>query len=136
MIHKLVLLAMLVTAVVAFPERKPVKIAPIVEKMLKTYPIPEVPKDYDRANSRSISHLFRTRVDHFNPQNRDTFEIEYYSNDEFYRPGGPIFIFVGGNWPVNPYYIERGHFRDIAYYEGAWMFTNEHRYYGNSVPVE
>ncbi|EDS32097.1 prolylcarboxypeptidase [Culex quinquefasciatus] len=136
MVHKLVLLTLLVTAAAAFPERKPVKIAPIIEKMLKAYPIPEVPEDYDLANSRSVRNLFRTRVDHFNPQNRDTFELAYYSNDEFYRPGGPIFIFVGGNWAVNPYFIERGHFPDIAYMEGAWMFTNEHRYYGTSFPVE
>ncbi|XP_038119118.1 putative serine protease K12H4.7 [Culex quinquefasciatus] len=136
MVQKLILLALLVTVVVAFPERKSIKIAPIIEKMLKAYPIPEVPEDYDLANSRSVRNRFRTRVDHFNPQNRDTFELAYYSNDQFYRPGGPIFIFVGGNWAVNPYFIERGHFPDIAYMEGAWMFTNEHRYYGNSAPVE
>ncbi|XP_001659436.2 putative serine protease K12H4.7 [Aedes aegypti] len=135
MANRLTLVALLALATVALAERKPIKIAPIAHKILEAYPIPQVPEGYKSTNPHTIGHKFRTRVDHFNPQNRDTFEFEYYSNDEFYRPGGPIFIFVGGNWPLDQYYIEHGHFHDIANYENAWMFANEHRYYGHSFPV-
>ncbi|XP_053670596.1 putative serine protease K12H4.7 [Anopheles nili] len=88
------------------------------------------------VSNRSEALRFRTRVDHFNAQNRDTFEFSYLSNDEHYRPGGPIFIVVGTNTVLNGYFIENGLFHDIARSEGAWLFCNEHRYYGRSSPVE
>uniref|UniRef100_A0A240PPQ2 Prolylcarboxypeptidase n=1 Tax=Anopheles epiroticus TaxID=199890 RepID=A0A240PPQ2_9DIPT len=93
-----------------------------------------VPSGY--VSKRSEAFRFRTRVDHFDVQNRATFEFDYVSNDEYYRPGGPIFIIVGGNNALNPYFIENGLFHDIAREQGAWLFSNEHRYYGRSAPVE
>uniref|UniRef100_A0A182QC77 Prolylcarboxypeptidase n=1 Tax=Anopheles farauti TaxID=69004 RepID=A0A182QC77_9DIPT len=96
---------------------------------------PAVPLEYVTAKPRTIGDRFRTKVDHFNPQNRDTFEFSYFSNDEFYRPGGPIFIYVGGNFPLTTYYVEHGLLHDTAARDGAWLFTNEHRYYGTSSPV-
>ncbi|XP_062555131.1 putative serine protease K12H4.7 [Armigeres subalbatus] len=135
MVNRLVLVALLGLAAVALAEHRPIKLAPIAKKILEAYPIPAVPEGYESTNPHTIGYKFRTRVDHFNPQNRDTFEFEYFSNDQFYQPGGPIFIFVGGNWPLSQYYIEAGHFFSIANYENAWLFANEHRYYGNSFPV-
>ncbi|XP_058055620.1 putative serine protease K12H4.7 [Anopheles bellator] len=98
---------------------------------------PTIPEAYydPPKNGRVIGARFRTRIDHFDPQNRDTFEFSYYSNDEFYQPGGPIFIFVGGNFQLSTYYIEHGLLYDTAAQSGAWLFTNEHRYYGGSSPV-
>lgn len=136
MVNKLVLVALLgMVAAVAIAEQKKVQITPVVQRMLNTFPKPEVPEGYVSTNPHTIGYKFRTRVDHFDPQNRATFEFEYYSNDEYYERGGPIFIFVGGDWPLEQYYIERGHFHDIAQRTNAWMFTNEHRYYGHSSPV-
>lgn len=93
-----------------------------------------VPAGY--VAQRSEAFRFRTRVDHFDVQNRATFEFNYVSNGEYYRPGGPIFIVVGGNNALNPYFIENGLFHDIARRQGGWLFSNEHRYYGRSSPVE
>ncbi|XP_038119117.1 putative serine protease K12H4.7 [Culex quinquefasciatus] len=136
MVNKLVLVALLgMVAAVAIAEQRKVQITPVVQRMLNTFPKPEVPEGYVSTNPHTIGYKFRTRVDHFDPQNRATFEFEYYSNDEYYERGGPIFIFVGGDWPLEQYYIERGHFHDIAQRTNAWMFTNEHRYYGHSSPV-
>ncbi|XP_052871243.1 putative serine protease K12H4.7, partial [Anopheles cruzii] len=64
--------------------------------------------------NRSEAHRFRTRVDHFDVQNRATFEFDYLSNSEYYLPGRPIFIVVGSNSVVNGYFIENGLFHDIA----------------------
>lgn len=36
------------------------------------------------------------RVDNFDPINDATWEQRYYSNDQFYQPGGPIFVFLAG----------------------------------------
>uniref|UniRef100_A0A1S4GJ94 Prolylcarboxypeptidase n=1 Tax=Anopheles gambiae TaxID=7165 RepID=A0A1S4GJ94_ANOGA len=93
-----------------------------------------VPAGY--VAQRSEAFRFRTRVDHFDVQNRATFEFNYVSNGEYYRPGGPIFIVVGGNNALNAYFIENGLFHDIARRQGGWLFSNEHRYYGRSSPVE
>uniref|UniRef100_A0A1Y9H2E9 Prolylcarboxypeptidase n=1 Tax=Anopheles dirus TaxID=7168 RepID=A0A1Y9H2E9_9DIPT len=87
------------------------------------------------VSTRSEAMRFRTRVDHYDAQNRATFEFDYVSNGEYYRPGGPIFVVVGGNSALNPYFIENGLFHDIARDEGGWLFSNEHRYYGRSAPV-
>ncbi|XP_055550830.1 putative serine protease K12H4.7 [Wyeomyia smithii] len=137
MVNKVTLAVWLVLAVVAITEAKSViPVAPIVQKILDIFPMLHVPEGYVSTNPRTIGYKFLTRVDHFNPQNRAVFQFDYFSNDEFYQPGGPIFIFLGGNWPLTQYYIEHGHFHDVAAYERAWLFTNEHRYYGASFPTD
>ncbi|XP_062554900.1 putative serine protease K12H4.7 [Armigeres subalbatus] len=135
MANKWVLVAVLALAVVAVSGKKSASAVSVLEKVLNGNPMPNIPKGYTSQNPRTVEHTFRTRVDHFNPQNRATFEFQYLSNDEYYQQGGPIFVFVGGNHPITSYFIEQGHFRDIANYENAWLFTNEHRYYGNSTPT-
>lgn len=36
------------------------------------------------------------RLDNFDPTNDATWEQQFYSNNEFYQPGGPIFVFLAG----------------------------------------
>lgn len=60
----------------------------------------------------------------------------YYVNSDFYEPGGPLFIMVGGEWEIQPYLLEQGHFYDMAQRHEAIMFYTEHRYYGKSWPKE
>ncbi|XP_058446565.1 thymus-specific serine protease-like [Malaya genurostris] len=79
---------------------------------------------------------FETRVDHFNPRNQDTFSMRYYANDEHAYRNGPIFVIVGGDWAIDLRYLTEGLFYDVAYLEGAFLFANEHRYFGHSLPFE
>uniref|UniRef100_A0AAG5CU36 Prolylcarboxypeptidase n=1 Tax=Anopheles atroparvus TaxID=41427 RepID=A0AAG5CU36_ANOAO len=97
--------------------------------------LPKAPKDYVR-NPRTVEGRFTSRVNHFDPQDRNTFEFNYLTNDQYYREGGPLFVVVGGHRPINPYFMEDSHFRDIAAMQGAMLATNEHRYFGTSSPVE
>uniref|UniRef100_A0A8D8G138 Serine protease K12H4.7 n=1 Tax=Culex pipiens TaxID=7175 RepID=A0A8D8G138_CULPI len=86
-------------------------------------------------NGQTTTHYFRTKLDHFDDaDNAATFEFRYMSNGEHYKPGRPIFVYVGGPWPMYSYYIENGHFYDIAVRERGWLFANEHRFYGDSIP--
>ncbi|XP_055641290.1 putative serine protease K12H4.7 [Toxorhynchites rutilus septentrionalis] len=135
MVNKLTLVGLLALFIVAAADQKQPEIAPILQHLLDTQSIPKPPQGYVPTEQRSTAHTFRTRVDHFNPQNRETFNFGYYSNDEYYQPGGPIFIYVGGNWPVSNFFIEHGHFHDLAARQHAWLFANEHRYYGQSIPT-
>lgn len=50
--------------------------------------------------------------------------------------GGPIFIMIGGEGEENPGWLTAGALHDYAkQFQGA-MFILEHRYYGQSKPVE
>ncbi|XP_058128883.1 putative serine protease K12H4.7 [Anopheles ziemanni] len=112
-----------------------VKSTRMLQGLQRHFVRPVVPVDFVPQEDHITGGRFRTRVDHFDPQNRDTFEFSYFSNDEFYQPGGPIFIFVGGNTALSTYYITHGLLYDTAARDHAWLFTNEHRYYGTSTPV-
>ncbi|XP_052863178.1 thymus-specific serine protease-like [Anopheles cruzii] len=79
---------------------------------------------------------FETRVDHFNARNQDTFGMRYYINDEHAYARGPILIVVGGTQAIQTRHITEGLFYDIAYLEGAYLFANELRYFGQSLPVD
>ncbi|KAL1401720.1 hypothetical protein pipiens_006416 [Culex pipiens pipiens] len=88
------------------------------------------------ANGMVREGWFETRVDHFSPRNMDTFSMRYYSNDEHAYAKGPIFVIVGSNGPIETRYLREGLFYDTAYLEGAYLFANEHRYFGHSLPVD
>lgn len=59
----------------------------------------------------------------------------YYRNDEFFVRGGPIFVYVGGEWTISPGSLQGGHMFDMARELGGQMFYTEHRYYGSSFPT-
>lgn len=59
----------------------------------------------------------------------------YYRNDEFFERGGPIFVYVGGEWTISPGNLLGGHIYDMARELNAQMFYTEHRYYGLSLPT-
>ena len=41
------------------------------------------------------------KLDHFNPDNR-TFSQRYFMNFNHFKPGGPIFLNIGGEGPMSP----------------------------------
>nr|XP_022911227.1 putative serine protease K12H4.7 [Onthophagus taurus] len=61
--------------------------------------------------------------------------IRYLRNDQFYKPGGPLFIFLGGEWGIDEGYVRTGQMFDMANEHNGYMFYTEHRYYGRSQPV-
>lgn len=76
------------------------------------------------------------RVDNFNPANLNTWEQRYFMNDEFYQPGSPIFLFLGGEWAISDARLTSSHMYDIARDLNASMLHLEHRFYGESRPTE
>lgn len=60
----------------------------------------------------------------------------YLSNAKYIKTGGPIFIFVGGEWTISDSKLLGGHMFDMAREHGGYMFYTEHRYYGQSRPTE
>lgn len=81
-------------------------------------------------------HEITQRVDHFNPRDTRTWSMRYISNDEFFQEGGPIFIFLGGEWQISTSRLRTGQIFDMAEQHNGYMFYTEHRYYGYSYPTE
>lgn len=77
----------------------------------------------------------RTSLDQFDPLNNQTYFMRYLMNKEHLVEGGPIFIFVGGEWTISPSLIQNGHMYDMARNLSGMMIYSEHRYYGFSTPT-
>lgn len=91
----------------------------------------------DNPTPSNVSLLTVTqRVDNFDPTNLNTWQQRYYMNNEFYRPGSPIFLYLGGEWAITDLRMTTSHIYDIARDLTANLFHLEHRYYGESRPTE
>ncbi|CAG0915734.1 unnamed protein product [Notodromas monacha] len=75
------------------------------------------------------------KVDNFNAVDVSTWKQRYFVNDTFFKPGGPIFLMIGGEGPANPIWSVVGTWVKYAEMFGALCFQLEHRYYGESHPV-
>lgn len=75
------------------------------------------------------------RLNHFDPQDERTWNMRYLENGAYLQNGGPIFIYVGGEWTVSEGWLRTGHMHDMARDLNGTMFYTEHRYYGESRPT-
>jgi len=76
-------------------------------------------------------------VDHFSPGDRRTFAQRFYANFEHYKPGGPVFIYIGGEGPASPSGVS-GRTSNALFAEklnGATVAV-EHRFYGKTQPFD
>jgi Serine carboxypeptidase S28 len=105
-------------------------------------------------------HKLISISDHFG-SNTDTFENRYWVNDEFWKPGGPVFVFDAGEGNAEPYISlltfgpaneSSNALPDLAQRFGAYVIPYsgrfslltlaslfilwEHRYYGQSLPAQ
>ena len=84
---------------------------------------------------------FNQFVDHFEvttlkDSERRKFAQRYYSNFDYYKPGGPAFLYVGGEAELRSSSIGRGEIVTLAQRHNGALFGLEHRYYGQSHPFE
>jgi hypothetical protein len=86
-------------------------------------------------NETVLEGWFNTRVNQFDPMDNRTFYMRYLMNRDHLVDGGPIFIFVGGEWTISPPYLLDGHFYDMAKNLSGLMLYTEHRYYGFTNPT-
>lgn len=72
--------------------------------------------------SASVSlRWFNVPVGHYNPLIRRFFDLRYFVNDEFYVPGGPIYIYISGAFEIYTDFIERGAVYEIARDTGGFV---------------
>lgn len=78
---------------------------------------------------------FTQRLTHFNDANKATWQQRYWYNSTFWKPGGPVFIMIGGEGEANPMWMVEGTWIKYAQEFGAFTFMLEHRFYGHSHPT-
>lgn len=110
--------------------------SPRPEEIFGRFRKPPTPVASERANGRLLlDKRITQKVDHFDEANTDTWEMRYFSNSQFYVHGGPLFIFVGGEWEIDFGFLTGGHMFDMAREMNGILFYTEHRYYGKSWPT-
>ncbi|XP_071328023.1 thymus-specific serine protease isoform X1 [Trachinotus anak] len=78
---------------------------------------------------------FTQKLDHFNGADSREWKQRYFVNEAFYRPGGPVFLMIGGEGPANPAWMQYGTWLTYAEKLGALCLMLEHRFYGKSHPT-
>lgn len=82
-------------------------------------------------------------VDHFHnesmyePHSSDNFQLRYWFDDTYYKPGGPVFMLESGETDAASrlVYLQKGIVYEIAKATGGIGVIIEHRYYGKSFPT-
>lgn len=79
---------------------------------------------------------FVQMLDHFDPTNTGTWKQRFYTNKEYYQPGGPVFLMIGGEGEATADWMVKGAWIQYAKEHNALCFQLEHRFYGKSHPTE
>eukprot|EP00927_Polykrikos_kofoidii_P073438 TRINITY_DN69480_c0_g1_i1.p1 TRINITY_DN69480_c0_g1~~TRINITY_DN69480_c0_g1_i1.p1 ORF type:complete len:543 (+),score=80.74 TRINITY_DN69480_c0_g1_i1:48-1631(+) len=76
----------------------------------------------------------RAWVDNFDPSRNDTFSLRFLTYSSWWSPGGPIFLYLGNEGPIDEFYNNTGAIFEHSEALGARVVFVEHRYYGKSHP--
>ncbi|XP_034117630.1 putative serine protease K12H4.7 [Drosophila nasuta] len=95
---------------------------------------PPVPANQNRADEVQTLWI-EQQLDHFDDAETRTWQMRYMLNDVFFEAGGPLFIFLGGEWAISTGYVTGGHMYDMAKEHKGLLAYTEHRYYGESKPL-
>ncbi|KAJ3310024.1 hypothetical protein HDV04_005464 [Boothiomyces sp. JEL0838] len=87
------------------------------------------------ASKAHTTSQFTQLRDHFNPSDQTTWGQTYFVNDDYYQPGGPIFLEIGGEAPMDTSYLPIQLETNLAQRYNGKHIILEHRYYGSSSPV-
>ena len=89
------------------------------------------------------AHNFTTPVDHFHnetqyePHTNGTFNLRYWFDASYYKPGGPVIILQSGETDATARlpYLQKGILHELAVATNGIGVVLEHRYYGTSFPT-
>jgi hypothetical protein len=108
---------------------------PLIEVILRNH-IPKQKPVKDYTPSPAINpEWIEQRVNHFDPQNTDTFNQRYFTNDEFFQEGGPIIVYLH-TYPfydgLGIVYLSFGPVHDLANEFNGVIVMPQHRYFEES----
>ncbi|EDV98619.1 thymus-specific serine protease [Drosophila grimshawi] len=76
------------------------------------------------------------KLDNFDEGNEEVWDDRVLINEDYFVDGSPIFIYLGGEWEIEPSPITAGHWVDIASEHNGSLVYTEHRFFGQSVPIK
>jgi hypothetical protein len=90
------------------------------------------------------AYYFEQLIDHFPtssryaPNDNGTFQQRYWFDDTYYKPGGPIFLYIGGEVSGTSRFsnLETGIIQILMNATNGLGVILENRYYGDSYPYE
>lgn len=85
---------------------------------------------------QSENFTFTQKRDHFDPTDNKTWAQRYTVNDTYWAPGGPVFLFLSGEAPMEFFEFQEISALEWAKELGALYVVLEHRFYGESNPEE
>ncbi|XP_073838546.1 putative serine protease K12H4.7 [Musca autumnalis] len=95
------------------------------------------PPVHSYIESRAVQTEWITqKLDHFDENEDRTWQMRYMVNDEYFEEGGPMIMYLGGEWAISPGSISSGIITDMAKEHKGILFYTEHRYYGESKPTD
>ncbi|OCF35690.1 serine carboxypeptidase [Kwoniella heveanensis BCC8398] len=91
-----------------------------------------------KAHSKFGPHCFPQKISHFDDAVNGTFCQRYWIDASSYKEGGPVFLLDGGetSGADRVPFLEQGILQILSNATGGIGIVLEHRYYGDSVPVE
>jgi len=74
----------------------------------------------------------------YEPHSNGTFNLRYWFDKTYYKPGGPVFVLLGGETDGvgRLPFLQKGIVHQVIEATGGIGVILEHRYYGKSFPVE
>ncbi|XP_064550580.1 putative serine protease K12H4.7 [Drosophila montana] len=76
------------------------------------------------------------KLDNFNDSNEEVWYDRVLINEDYFVDGSPIFIYLGGEWQIEPSAITSGLWVDIAREHNGSLVYTEHRFFGESIPIK
>jgi len=98
---------------------------------------PQFPKQQRFVESEYTykTYWYPQTLDHFTFLYPDRqFAQRYLINDDYYKPGAPVFFYTGNEGDITWFCNNTGFMWDIAPEFNAMLVFAEHRYYGESLP--
>ncbi|KIW82846.1 hypothetical protein Z517_02089 [Fonsecaea pedrosoi CBS 271.37] len=100
------------------------------------------PLDEDGRPTTYTAYTFDQLIDHFQtspryaPNTNATFKQRYYFDDTYYKPGGPVFLYISGetSGPSRFSNLQTGIIQILMNATGGLGVILENRYYGQSYP--
>lgn len=91
--------------------------------------------EVSNGNETAEEKWIEQRLNNFDPLDNRTWQMRYYENSLHLQEGGPIFVYIGGEWTITPAWVFGGHTYDMMRQLNGILFYPEHRYYGKSHPT-
>ncbi|KAK8065941.1 extracelular serine carboxypeptidase-like protein [Apiospora hydei] len=116
-------------------------IASLASQVISRY-APLGPRDSGRPSLQYTPNYFEQRIDHFpgdckaTRHTNATFKQRYYVDSSYYKPGGPVFLYIGGETSGTNRFsnLQTGIIQILMEATNGLGVILENRYYGQSYP--